>query len=84
MIVSKQLRLRVVKGMFCSPDFYEINEDVTILTINDDVVAGKIYSIDDESLTLVNEMDEGQIVAYKDIKDIADTEWLGGSDIREL
>lgn len=83
MIVSRELSLRVIKHMFTTPSYYYINEDVTILTSDNEVFQGEITSIEKLHLSL-NDKEEGLvIIKFENIKNIANTDWLGDSDIRE-
>lgn len=83
MIISRELSLKVNKGMWGSIEHYSINEDVTILTNDYEVFQGEITSIEKLHLSL-NDKEEGLvIIKFEDIKNIANTDWLGDSDIRE-
>lgn len=82
MLVSRELSLKVSRDMFGRQEYYWIDEDVTILTKDNRVIEGKIISINEESVTLTND-NGNSTIWYEDIKNIADTDWLAGEDIRE-
>lgn len=84
MYIERNLSLKVSKGLFGSTNHYYLDEEVTILTNKDIVLEGKITSIQDKGLMLESEEGNITIVLYVDIKDIANTDWLGGVDIREV
>lgn len=83
MLITRELSLKVSRDMWGIQDYYWIDENVTILTKDNKVIEGEIISIDEESVTLTN--DNGNTtIWYKNIKNIADTDWLDGEDIRAL
>ena len=83
MLITRELSLKVSRDMWGIQDYYWIDENVTILTKDNKVIEGEIISIDEESVTLTN--DNGNTtIWYKNIKNIADTDWLDGEDIRTL
>lgn len=83
MYIERDLSLKVSKSPFGTSNRYYLDEEVTILTNNDIVLEGKISSIQDKGLILESEEGNNIILLYVDIKDIANTDWLGGVDIRE-
>lgn len=83
MYIARDLSLKVSKSPFGTQNRYYLDEEVTILTTNDVVLEGKISSIQEKGLTIENEEGNNTILLYVDIKDIANTDWLGGTDIRE-
>lgn len=83
MLISRELSLKVSRDIFGRREYYWIGGEITILTKDNKVIEGKIISIDEESVTLTN--DNGNpTIWYEDIKNMADTDWLAGEDIREL
>lgn len=81
MVVYRELSLKVIKGMFGTPKTYEMDEDVTVLMKDSRIFAGKIVAIEQETFTLSNELGELNIIQYNDMKNIANTDWLGGESI---
>lgn len=83
MYIERDLSLKVYKGLFGNTNHYYLDEEVTILTTNDIVLEGKITSIQEKGLIIENKEGNNIILLYVDIKDIANSDWLGGADIRE-
>lgn len=83
MLITRELSLKVSRDMWGIQDYYWIDENVTILTKDNKVIEGEIISIDEESVTLTND-NSNTTIWYKNIKNIADTDWLDGEDIRAL
>lgn len=82
MYIERELRLKVSRDILGIQEYYWIDEEVTILTKDNKIIKGTIIFIDEESITLTN--DNGNpTIWYNDIKNIADTDWLCGTDIRE-
>ena len=68
--------------MFGPVDYYEMNEDITVLTKDDFIHKGKIVSIDDDAFTIANEKEENIVMLYSNMKNIANSDWLADEDIR--
>lgn len=83
MYIERDLSLKVSKTPAGNTSYYFLNQHVTILTKDDVVLKGKILSLLSKGLAL--EDDEKGVISikYEDIKDMADTDWLCGEDIRE-
>lgn len=83
MIVKRELSLKVIDNMFTMPTYYYyLNEDVTILTNDNEVFEGKITSIEKLHLSLMDKEEGLVIIKFENIKKVANTDWLCGSDIR--
>lgn len=83
MIASRELYLSVIDNGGIGKQSYEINEDITVLMNNDCVIRGIIEQIDEKYLIIFDKNKEYLILKYKDIKKIANTDWLSGEDIRD-
>lgn len=83
MIANRELHLKVIDNGGCGSQYYTINENITVLMNNNNIIIGTIQQIEDEYLSICNN-DKGLInLKYKDMNKIANTNWLGGEDIRD-
>ncbi len=84
MVVSQELYLRVCKDVFGgSVERYGIGEDVTVLTKDTQILKGKIKTIDSTSFSINVESKE-TVILYDSISNIANNDWLGDEDIRNV
>lgn len=81
MIISRDLSLRVVRGLNSITNFC-IGDDITILTKENWVRKGILSEINENHIILKND-DIESIVLFDNIEKIEDTEWLGDTDIRD-
>lgn len=87
MEVAQDMRLKVSKTEWNHYDYYRIDENVTVLLNDDKVLEGKIKYINKWSLALNlidNDNSSMVMIRYDNIKDIANTNWLAGTDIRDI
>lgn len=68
MIVKRELSLKVIDNMFTMPTYYYLNEDVTILTNDNEVFEGKITSIEKLHLSLMDKEEGLVIIKFENIK----------------
>ena len=80
MVANKEIYLEYysVKG---NKHVANINDDITILLNDDSVTSGILKVIENEYLIIYN--NKYELYEYKDIKDMADSDWLDGEDIKE-
>ena len=83
MFITRELNLKVSRDMWGNTEYYEIGDEVTILCNNDNVYVGEIMDIGKLKIYIECENGEEVTINYSDIKNIADTNWLAGGDIRE-
>ena len=84
MIISRQLNLKISRDMFGNTEYYEICDEVTVLCKNNSVYIGEIIDIGRTHLYIRGDDNKTITINYSDIKNIADTNWLAGEDIREI
>lgn len=84
MIARRDLSIKVMRGMFGGHEHYMLSEYVTVLMKDDSVFIGKISSIDEESFNVTNKDGEIIKIAYDNMANIANSDWLGDEDIREV
>ncbi|MEG2786433.1 MAG: hypothetical protein RR942_01340 [Romboutsia sp.] len=82
MIIERELYLKVDKDLWGSSTRFWIDEDITILTKDDSVIDGILKEINVDNIIISKDNINFQIY-FKNIEKIADTDWLGGCDIRE-
>ena len=68
MIVKRELSLKVIDNMFTMHTYYYLNEDVTILTNDNEVFEGKITSIEKLHLSLMDKEEGLVIIKFENIK----------------
>lgn len=84
MIIERVLQLSVINPGRTYSQIFDLYEDVTVLMNNDIVYAGKIEDIKKDELIIVSKDRSVYSLKFNNIKQIENTEWLAGTDIREV
>lgn len=84
MEISQDIRLKVSKSEWNHYEYYRVGENITVLLNDDKVLEGKLEYINRWHLALTLTCnDKVEFIEYDHIKDIANTNWLAGTDIRD-
>lgn len=82
MIANRELYIKVIDNGSCGANYYEIDENVTVLMKDNSIITGTIKQIEEEYVIILNNNKNLINIKYKDMHKIANTDWLGGEDIR--
>ena len=83
MVITRELSLKVSKNIWGSDEYFEIGVDITVLTKQDEVLAGRLKDINVDNI-VIEKYDNDTIIYFKDIEKIIHTELLFGRDIKEI
>lgn len=83
LLINRELSLKVNRDIWSANEYFWIGEDITILTKCNEVLTGLLKDINVDNI-IIECHNKDTIIYFKDIKNIADTEWLCDTDIREL